>query len=236
MMTHVFAGLTPPGRGIPIINSTNGGPPSETVNPGQDHYQRLPITPEIVGDPDAFAVTLHGDSMEPDFHEGDVLVFAPSAEVQDGDECFVGFRTGEHAFKRVYDLGDGRLELRPLNTRRHRTQVVSTEADTGVARVVAAQHYLRATDASFAKATGGGLGGGQVVRTVVGQVVVQSAAWSSTQQHAAPNTPAITNDSASPCNSAHHGASPCRSAESGGMDLIGVEPTTSSMPWKRSPK
>ena len=126
----------PPGRGIPIINSTNGGPPSETVDPGQDHYQRLPITPEIVGDPDAFAVTLHGDSMEPDFHEGDVLVFAPSAEVQDGDECFVGFRTGEHTFKRVYDLGDGRLELRPLNTRRHRTQVVSTEADTGVARVV----------------------------------------------------------------------------------------------------
>jgi len=108
----------PPGRGIPIINTTNGGPSSDRE------------------DPDAFAVTLHGDSMEPDFHEGDVLVFAPAAEVADGDECFVGFRTGEHTFKRVYDLGDGRLELRPLNTRRHRTQVVSTDSDTGVVRVV----------------------------------------------------------------------------------------------------
>jgi phage repressor protein C with HTH and peptisase S24 domain len=90
----------------------------------------------MVGDPDAFAVTLTGDSMESEFHEGDILVFAPSAEVEDGDACFVGFRTGEHTFKCVYDLGGGRLELRPLNTRKHRTQIVSTESGTGVARVV----------------------------------------------------------------------------------------------------
>ena len=112
--------------------------------------------------------------------------------------------------------------------------IADVAAWMGHSRVVAAQHYLRATDSSFALATGGGPGGGQVVKTVVGQVVVQSAARSSTEQHATPNTPAFTNDPASPCISAQHDAAPCRDLQTAEMDLIGLEPTTSSMPWMRS--
>jgi hypothetical protein len=45
--------------------------------------------------------------------------------------------TGERILMCIYVFpNDGRIELRPLNTRKHRTQIVSTDSDTGVVRVV----------------------------------------------------------------------------------------------------
>ena len=96
-------------------------------NPSQ-----LPITPELVGDPGAFAFEVTDDSMSPQFIEGDVVVLSPAAEVRDGDACLVQRESGD-TLRLVFRAGDN-LELRPANARRHQSAVVAT----GSVRVVKA--------------------------------------------------------------------------------------------------
>ena len=56
--------------------------------------------------------------MEPDYREGDIVVFSPNTLADSGDDCFVRFaQTCETTFKRLY-LDDKRtLRLQPLNSR-----------------------------------------------------------------------------------------------------------------------
>ncbi len=63
------------------------------------------IVPPGFDDPEAFACKLHGDSMEPEFNEGDVLIFSPAAEVANGD--YVCARIDDHsAFRQLFAEGD----------------------------------------------------------------------------------------------------------------------------------
>jgi SOS-response transcriptional repressor LexA len=78
-----------------------------------DEYVRVPD----VHDPQAFAARVVGDSMEPRYHEGDLVVFAPNMPVRNGDECFVRFSVDDSTtFKRYLQRGD-RIRLEPLNTK-----------------------------------------------------------------------------------------------------------------------
>lgn len=126
------------GKGIPIINKTPAGHPADYQDVGVDHYSYCPIFAEAVGDPDAFAVEVVGDSMAPEWREGDVIICSPREKCENGDPCFVQF-DGSHddgnTFKRVYDLGDGRLELRPDNSR-HKPIIVPREAVIRCCKVV----------------------------------------------------------------------------------------------------
>ena len=77
-----------------------------------DDYVRCPD----LHDPNAFAVRVFGDSMEPKFHEGDIVVFSPAAEVYNGDDCFVRFSMPhETSFKRVFFESDEEVRLQPRN-------------------------------------------------------------------------------------------------------------------------
>lgn len=132
-------------RGIPVINKVRGGLAHDFQDVGHLQYEWLPISTEVVGDPEAFACQVIGTSMEPDFREGDVVVFAPRAEVGQGDACFVQFngdRRGENTFKRVYDLGDGRLELRPANLRDFVPEIVPAASVARVIRAVGVYHTM----------------------------------------------------------------------------------------------
>jgi len=110
---------------IPIINKVSAGYPQDFTDLQYpvgiaDEYISVP---EEMADPNAFAVRVVGDSMEPKYHEGDVVVFMPSAPVESGDDCFVRFAVtggpvdGESTFKRVFFDDDGRIRLQPLNER-----------------------------------------------------------------------------------------------------------------------
>ncbi|MFM8615276.1 MAG: helix-turn-helix transcriptional regulator, partial [Alphaproteobacteria bacterium] len=50
--------------------------------------------PEI-GDPNAYALEISGDSMEPVFRDGDVVIVSPAAPVRRGDRVVVRTRRGE---------------------------------------------------------------------------------------------------------------------------------------------
>jgi SOS-response transcriptional repressor LexA len=64
-----------------------------------DEYVRCPD----IDDPDAFAARVVGDSMLPEYREGDIVVFSPLREIKSGMDCFARLEPdGETTFKRVF--------------------------------------------------------------------------------------------------------------------------------------
>jgi phage repressor protein C with HTH and peptisase S24 domain len=105
------------GRFVPVINKVPAGYPAEFDDMGYpvgfaDDYVRCPD----IHDPNAFAVRVVGDSMQPKFTEGDIVIFSPKADVQNGDDCFVRLSMPhETTFKRVFFENNGQLRLQPRN-------------------------------------------------------------------------------------------------------------------------
>lgn len=115
------AGMSPGGLAlyrVPLVNKVAAGYPSGFTDldyPARvaDDYLSCPG----LDDPDAFAATVIGESMMPDYREGDIVVFSPAADVSDGCDCFVRLEPDhETTFKRVFFAEDGALvRLQPLN-------------------------------------------------------------------------------------------------------------------------
>ncbi len=105
------------GRMVPVINKVSAGYPSDFNDLDYpagvaDDYVRCPD----LHDPNAFAVRVVGDSMEPKFCEGDIVVFSPVAEVHNGDDCFIRFSMPhETTFKRVFFEPENKVRLQPRN-------------------------------------------------------------------------------------------------------------------------
>ncbi|MCE5340261.1 MAG: XRE family transcriptional regulator [Planctomycetaceae bacterium] len=106
-----------PGNLIPIINRVAAGYPvdfDDLQYPAgfADDYVRCPD----VDDAHAFAVRVIGDSMQPKFVEGDIVIFSPGLEVRNGDDCFVRMaEPHETTFKRVFFESENKIRLQPRN-------------------------------------------------------------------------------------------------------------------------
>jgi phage repressor protein C with HTH and peptisase S24 domain len=68
-----------------------------------------------VGDPHAYALEIAGDSMEPVYRDGDVVIVAPGAPVRRGDRVVVRTVRGEAMAKQLARRSARRIELRSLN-------------------------------------------------------------------------------------------------------------------------
>lgn len=107
---------------VPLINSVAAGYPREFTDLGYparvaDQYVRCPD----VRDPDAFAARVVGDSMEPSYQQGDIVVFSPLKAVKNGSDCFARLEPDhETTLKRVYFETDAEgnelVRLQPLNS------------------------------------------------------------------------------------------------------------------------
>jgi SOS-response transcriptional repressor LexA len=131
---------------IPLINSVAAGYPTEFTDLGYparvaDQYVRSPD----VCDPDAFAARVVGESMLPEYREGDIVVFSPAKVVKSGMDCFVRLEPlHETTFKRVYiegERGSEVIRLQPLNSKFPprvvpREEVAGLYAAVSVTRVV----------------------------------------------------------------------------------------------------
>ena len=122
------------GVAVPIINKVAAGYPH--------HFTDLDYPPSVaaeyircpdVHDPQAFAAHVVGDSMEPEYHTGDVVIFAPNTPAQSGEDCFVRFEDGSTTFKRVYEDDAEMLRLQPLNNA-YPAEIVPRERVTGLWR------------------------------------------------------------------------------------------------------
>ncbi len=102
---------------VPIINKASAGFPVDFDDLGYpvgyaDDYVRCPD----LHDPNAFAVRVVGDSMEPKYVDGDIVVFSPASNVKSGDDCFVRFtQPHESTFKRIFFEEGDQVRLQPLN-------------------------------------------------------------------------------------------------------------------------
>jgi phage repressor protein C with HTH and peptisase S24 domain len=70
--------------------------------------------PEI-GDTNAYALEISGDSMEPVFRDGDMVIVSPAAPIRRGDRVVVRTAGGEVMAKQLARRSARRVELRSLN-------------------------------------------------------------------------------------------------------------------------
>lgn len=164
---------------VPLISPAASGYPmgfTDLEYPGRvaDEYVCVPD----VDDPDAFAVRVVGECMEPLYKAGDIVVFSPSTPAQQGVDCFVRIRSGgagadevgaglECAFRRVYidgeetsgaDLSsDGRgldsgsvVRLQPLNPA-FTPRVVARRSIAGLYPAVCVVRSVGVTDRGVGK-------------------------------------------------------------------------------------
>jgi len=136
---NIKKGLSPlsAGRMVPVINKVSAGYPTDFNDLDYpvgiaDDYVRCPD----LHDPNAFAVRVVGDSMEPKFQEGDIIVFSPAAEVHSGDDCFIRFEMPhETTFKRVFFEPKNQIRLQPRNDKYPPT-IVDGKRINGIYRAV----------------------------------------------------------------------------------------------------
>jgi SOS-response transcriptional repressor LexA len=108
------------GSRVPLINRVAAGYPTDFTDLGYparvaDEYLACPD----LGDLNAFATRVVGESMLPEYSEGDIVVFSPAAKVVDGSDCFVRLEPDHQTtFKRIFFEKAGRkqrIRLQPLN-------------------------------------------------------------------------------------------------------------------------
>ncbi len=68
-----------------------------------------------VGDPHAYALEISGDSMEPVFRDGDMVVISPAAPIRRGDRVVLRTQAGEVMAKQLARRSAKRIELKSLN-------------------------------------------------------------------------------------------------------------------------
>lgn len=140
------------GRGpVPLINAVAAGRPHDFTDKGYpagmaDEY----VEDSGDYDPDSFAARITGESMMPEYREGDIVTFSPLRDVKSGMDCFVRLEPdSEVTFKRVYfepaDAADEsavtHLRLVPLNPA-FATRVVPREQVAGLFAAVSVTRRL----------------------------------------------------------------------------------------------
>ena len=88
-----------------------------------------------VGDPRAYALEISGDSMEPVYRDGDVIVVSPGANIRRGDRVVVRTRDGEVMAKELSRQSALKIELKSINPG-HADRSLDTADVTWMARIV----------------------------------------------------------------------------------------------------
>jgi SOS-response transcriptional repressor LexA len=118
-------------RPVPIISWVTAGKWHEVVDPYQPGVAEEWVESDVAG-ANVFALRVKGDSMEPEFVEGDIIIVNPHIAPKPGDFVIVkNEENGEATFKQLKKYGDT-LILHPLNpkypdieiTSRHKIRII----------------------------------------------------------------------------------------------------------------
>jgi phage repressor protein C with HTH and peptisase S24 domain len=90
--------------------------------------------PEI-GDPNAFALEISGNSMEPLYRDGDTIVVSPAAGIRKGDRVVVKTSRGEVMAKQIQRRTAHKVELQSLHPD-HAIRDIDLEDVAWIARVI----------------------------------------------------------------------------------------------------
>jgi phage repressor protein C with HTH and peptisase S24 domain len=123
------------GRAIPIVGLARAGEhgffDEEGYPVGAEETVRFPG----LGEERVYALEIHGDSMQPVFRAGDVVVVQPGAPVRRGDRVVVRTREGEVMAKQLGRRNDQVVELISLNPAYPARTVQAADIDW-IARIV----------------------------------------------------------------------------------------------------
>ena len=106
----------PQSRRIPLIGLAQAGGDGffdDAGYPVGGSWDEVSL-PEIA-DGNAYALEISGESMEPVFRDGDVVIVSPNAPIRRGDRVVVRTREGEVMAKQLARRSARRVELRSLN-------------------------------------------------------------------------------------------------------------------------
>jgi SOS-response transcriptional repressor LexA len=108
-------------RRIPVLDYVQAGRWTGVDARRTSDEMRETILTDLEHPPSAFAMRIRGDSMEPEFKAGDVVVIAPTIQPKPGDYVVATCEDGEATFKQyrsagINERGHDVFELRPLNS------------------------------------------------------------------------------------------------------------------------
>lgn len=99
---------------IPVIGKIPAGVPIEAIEDILD-YEDISLD-TISKDKEYFGLRITGDSMEPNYLDGDILIVCQQNTCENGQDCVVMVNGHDATFKRVYKNENG-ITLQPLNNK-----------------------------------------------------------------------------------------------------------------------
>ena len=105
-----------PARRIPLLGLAQAGSEGffdDAGYPVGGSWDEVGL-PEV-GDPHAYALEIAGDSMEPVFRDGDMVVISPAAPIRRNDRVVLRTQAGEVMAKQLARRSARRIELKSLN-------------------------------------------------------------------------------------------------------------------------
>lgn len=102
-------------RKIPVISWVKAGEWQDVFDPYQPGFAEDWVLTTETNHPNAFALTIQGDSMEPEFLEGDIVTVDPGRDAINGS--YVVAKNGEEATFKQLVIDGSNVYLKPLNTR-----------------------------------------------------------------------------------------------------------------------
>ena len=123
-------------RRVPVIGYAQAGASGYfddagyPVGSGWDEVQ-FPNIP----DPHAYALEVSGDSMQPIYREGDIVVVSPGSTVRRGDRIVLKTKDGEVMAKQLIRQTANRIEVRSLNPE-HGDRTLKTEEVAWIGRII----------------------------------------------------------------------------------------------------
>ena len=133
--------IPPKGIRIPVYGVIPAGTPIDAVEDILD-YEEIPAD-WTAGGKEYFALKLRGNSMIPDYIDGDVVIFQKADTCENGEECAVMVSGEEATFKKVIRQKGGVL-LQPLNVSEYEPKYYTNkEIEELPVRVIGVARELR---------------------------------------------------------------------------------------------
>lgn len=99
---------------VPLLGKIPAGIPLEAIEDEYTvDYEEVPYE-WTNGQKEYFALKINGDSMEPQYNDGDVVVFLKTSDFASGQDCCIRINGSDATFKRVTIKENG-IMLTPLN-------------------------------------------------------------------------------------------------------------------------
>src|SRR5918999_3328819 len=106
----------PPAKSVPLIGFAEagaGGYFDDAGFPVGRGWDEIPFP--AVNDEHAYALEISGDSMQPTYRDGDVIIVSPAAPVSRGDRVVLKTKNGEVMVKELKRQTAKQVELKSLN-------------------------------------------------------------------------------------------------------------------------